>query len=568
MDSQEDINFFAETNFRNKKSRFGIKRDDRRRHMYVIGKTGMGKSHMLKYMAINDIMSGKGLAFIDPHGDAAEFLLDYIPSERVNDIVYINPTDIEYPVAFNVMEKVDRRYHNLVADGLIGIFKKIWADSWGPRLEYLLRNTILSLLDYQDSTLLGVTRMLVDKSFRKKVIKRIQDPIVKSFWVDEFSKYHDRFLVDAISPIQNKVGQFLANAVIRNMVGQPKSTINLRDIMDSGKILILNLSKGKIGEESSALLGAMIITKLQLAAMSRADVIEEKRPDFYLYVDEFQTFATDSFADILSEARKYRLNLVMAHQYITQMPETVRDAVFGNVGTLVTFRIGAMDAEELVKEFEPVFTENDLVNIPKFHIYIKLMIDGIASDAFSATTVRMDHEIAGNKEKVISVSRERYSNTRDVVEDKIARWSGVFGEKDEEEQPKSKRGYIKDGNVPRQRGKVQISARPRQSRPPVSRSVAGTHGNETTKSVPTPMIVKRKRSSVGYLKKAVKPNDEEKLSKKVRHKKEDKKEDGQSVVGISFDEAMSRSPQNFHNPKKKRSVSGAFKLKPEKKIRF
>lgn len=429
-----DINIFGETNFRNKRVEFGIKLDDRRRHMYVIGKTGMGKSHLLRHLAYNDIQAGRGLAFVDPHGDSADWLLEYIPASRINDVVYINPTDIDFPIAFNVLEKVDRRYHNLVADGLVGVFKKIWAESWGPRLEYLMRNAILSLLDYQDSTLLGVTRMLVDKSYRKKVIKRIQDPVVKAFWMDEFSKYNDKFLVEAIAPIQNKIGQFLANAVIRNIVGQPQSTINLREIMDQGKILILNLSKGKIGEASSALLGAMIITKLQLAAMSRADIPEEQRRDFFLYVDEFQTFATESFADILSEARKYRLSLVMAHQYIEQMPEEVAAAVFGNVGSLISFRVGAADAEVLETEFAPVFMQTDLVNLPKYGFYIKLMIDGVASDGFSANTVNMQFAPTGNMNKVINVSRERYANPREKVEEKIARWSGVFEGKEGEDK--------------------------------------------------------------------------------------------------------------------------------------
>jgi hypothetical protein len=443
MVSEKDINAFAETNFRNQRTMFGIKMDDRRRHMYVIGKTGMGKSHLLRHLAYNDVRAGRGLAFVDPHGDSADWLLQYIPKERINDVVFINPTDVDFPVAFNVLEKVDRRYHNLVADGLIGVFKKIWAESWGPRLEYLLRNAILALLDFQDSTLLGVTRLLVDKAFRKKVIKQIQDPVVKAFWVDEFSRYNDRFLVEAIAPIQNKVGQFLSNAVIRNIVGQTKSTIDMRDIMDSGKIMVVNLSKGKIGEESSALLGAMLITKLQLAAMSRADIPEEERRDFFLYVDEFQTFATESFADILSEARKYRLSLIMAHQYIEQMPEAVASAVFGNVGTIVSFRVSAADAEILEKEFEPVFMQNDFVNLAKFNFYIKLMIDGIAGDGFSANTVPFDAQPTGNNEKVLRVSRERYANPREEVEDKISRWSGVFDAKDipDEEKPKPKFVY-------------------------------------------------------------------------------------------------------------------------------
>ena len=298
----EEITAFAETNFRNQYRKFGIKIDDRRRHMYLVGKTGMGKSTVLENMIIDDIRSGKGVMVVDPHGDLAEKIIDYIPANRVNDVIYFNPADIEYPIAFNVVEQVEPHLRHLVASGLIGVFKKLWADSWGPRLEYILRNAILAILDYPGSTLLAITRMLSDKNFRKKVIERIQDPVVKSFWVNEFSGYANNFASEAVSPIQNKVGQFLSSSLIRNIVGQVKSTIDLREIMDSGKILILNLSKGRIGEDNSALLGAMMITKVQLAVMSRVDILERDRQDFYLYIDEFQNFTTESFANILSEA--------------------------------------------------------------------------------------------------------------------------------------------------------------------------------------------------------------------------------------------------------------------------
>lgn len=425
MALKENINFFGETNYRNQRHKFGIKTDDRRRHMYVIGKTGMGKSNMLENMVYSDIHNGHGVCYIDPHGDTAEKIINFIPSHRINDVVYFNPADMNYPLAFNVLESVDPAYKHLVASGLIGVFKKIWADSWGPRLEYILRNCFLALLDHPDSTLLGVTRMLVDKEFRKKVVKNVKDPVVKSFWVDEFTKFNDRTIAEVISPIQNKVGQFLSTALIRNIVGQVKSTIRMREIMDEKKILIMNLSKGRIGEDASSLLGAMIVTKIQLAAMSRVDIPEDSRADFYLYVDEFQNFATDSFASILSEARKYHLNLIIAHQYIRQIDETVANAVFGNVGTLVTFRVGAADAEELVKEFSPFFTEEDIVNLPKFHIYLKLMIDGVASNPFSACALPPLSAPENNEEKIIKVSRERYAKSREVVEDKIMRWSGL-----------------------------------------------------------------------------------------------------------------------------------------------
>lgn len=425
----KDVTVFAETNFRNQKRKFGIKIDDRRRHMYLIGKTGMGKSTILENMIIEDIRAGKGVAVVDPHGDLAEKVIEYIPANRINDVIYFNPADMLYPIAFNVVEQVEPHLRHLVASGLLGVFQKLWADSWGPRLEYILRNAVLAVLDYPGSTLLAVTRMLSDKVFRKKVIEKIQDPVVKAFWVNEFAGYADKFASEAVSPIQNKVGQFLSSSLIRNIVGQVKSSIDMRDVMDNSKILIMNLSKGRIGEDNSALLGAMMITKIQLAAMSRVDIPERERKDFYLYVDEFQNFATDSFANILSEARKYRLNLIMAHQYIEQLGEKVKPAVFGNVGTLIVFRVGATDAEELVKEFTPIFTEEDIVNIPKYEFYLKLMIDGIASDPFSATGLRplSEEEKTGNTEKVVKVSRERYANKREVVEEKIARWHESSG---------------------------------------------------------------------------------------------------------------------------------------------
>jgi CxxC-x17-CxxC domain-containing protein len=434
-ENNNQITIFGETNFRNRYRKFGIKLDDRRRHMYLIGKTGMGKSTILENMIIEDIRAGKGVAVVDPHGDLAEKVIQFIPSSRINDTIYFNPSDLDYPIAFNVVEHVEPHMRHIVASGLIGVFQKLWADSWGPRLEYILRNTILAVLDYPGATLMAVIRMLSDKVFRKKVIEKIQDPVVKAFWVKEFASYADKFAVEAVSPIQNKVGQFLSTALIRNVIGQVKSSIDMRDIMDNKKVLIMNLSKGRIGEDNSALLGAMMITKIQLAAMSRVDMPETEREDFYLYVDEFQNFATDSFANILSEARKYRLNLIMAHQYIEQLSEKVKPAVFGNVGTIITFRVGATDAEELVKEFTPTFTEEDLVNIPKYEIYCRLMIDGVMSDPFSARGLAplTKEEETGNVEKVIRVSRERYARKREEVEEKILKWH--MGDDDEKPAP-------------------------------------------------------------------------------------------------------------------------------------
>lgn len=426
-----EINFFAKTNFRNQERVFGIKRDDRRRHMYVIGKTGMGKSNLLENMAIQDIRNGEGVCVVDPHGEFAEKMLKAVPANRINDVIYFNPADAEFPIAFNILEAVDDDKKNLVASGMMGVFKKIWPDVWSARMEYILNNTILALLDYPGSTMLGVNRMMMDLDYRKRVYPKIKDPVVKSFWINEFDKWEDKFRKEAVAAIQNKVGQFLSSSVIRHIVGQPKSTIDMRDIMDNQKILIVNLSKGRIGEDSMRLLGGMIITKIQLGAMGRVDVPEDKRKDFYLYVDEFQNFATESFANILSEARKYHLNLILAHQYINQLifdgNGTVRDAVFGNVGTIVSFRVGAEDAEHLEKEFEPVFMMNDIVNLSKYHIYLKLMIDGVAGDAFSATTLPpLDlGDTEGVEEKVIRVTRERYGKAKSEVEERISRWSGM-----------------------------------------------------------------------------------------------------------------------------------------------
>jgi hypothetical protein len=432
-----EVNYFAMTNFRNKNAKFGIKLDDRRRHMYVVGKTGMGKTTLLENMVLNDIYAGHGVGVVDPHGDFAEKIIDYIPAHRINDVVYFNPSDIDFPIGFNILENVNPRYQHLVASGLMGVFKKIWPDVWSARMEYILNNTLLALLEFPNTTLLGINRLLADTAYRKRVIQNLKDPVVKSFWETEFASYNDRYKQEAVAPVQNKIGQFLSASVIRNIVAQVKSRINIRDIMDTKKIFIMNLSKGRIGEDNSRLLGGMLITKIQLAAMERVDTVEKERKDFFLYVDEFQNFATESFSNILSEARKYRLDLTMAHQYMEQLDETVLAAVIGNVGTLVTFRVGSTDAEILAKEFAPTFVETDLVNLTKFQIYLKLMIDGVASQPFSANTLQPIAISTGSTEKVIKVSRERYATSRENIEDKIMRWTGMeSGEDDDLEDEK------------------------------------------------------------------------------------------------------------------------------------
>jgi Type IV secretion-system coupling protein DNA-binding domain len=424
-DHENEITLFAETNFRNQRRRFGIKTDDRRRHVYIIGKTGMGKTVLQENMVMSDIMAGHGVCYVDPHGDMAEKILDYIPSNRINDVVYFNPADLEFPVGFNILESVEEDQKHLVSNGLMGVFKKIWPDVWSPRMEYILQNCVMALLDYPGATLLGINRLLVDEDFRNRVITKIRDPIVKTFWVAEFASWTDKYRAEALPAIQNKVGQFLAASVIRNIVAQVKSTIDVRSIMDEGKIFIVNLSKGRIGEDNMRLLGGMIIARMQMAAMERVNIPEDDRRDFYLFVDEFQNFANESFASILSEARKYRLSLTVAHQYIEQLSDETKAAVIGNVGTLVSFRIGSTDAEFLEREFTPQFTAEDLVNLPKFNVYLKLMVDGVATPPFSASTLPPMAKLTNSEERVIQVSRERYAMPRATINAKVLRWSGM-----------------------------------------------------------------------------------------------------------------------------------------------
>jgi len=427
---ENNITLFAKTNFRGQSATFGIKKNDRRQHMYIIGKTGVGKTVLLKNMALQDIQNGEGLCVVDPHGEFVEELVDKIPSHRVNDVIYFNPADTEHPIGFNILEVVDPKYKHLVASDLMGIFTKMWANVWSARMEYILNNCVLALIDTPGTTLLGILRILVDKDYRQKVVDNVKDPVVRAFWINEYASWRDQFRNEAIAPIQNKVGQFLSTGLIRNIVGQSKSTIKIPEIMDNKKILLVNVSKGRVGEDNSALLGAMLITKIQLAAMERVRIPEDERKDFYLYVDEFQNFVTDSFAGVLSEARKYRLNLTIAHQYIGQLvTETttkVRDAVFGNVGTIASFRVGAADAEFLEKEFAPEFAIQDLVNLENYSIYLRLMIDGVNSRPFSAGTLPpMDIGLTDQRDKIIKVSRERYSSELKEVEEKITKWSGV-----------------------------------------------------------------------------------------------------------------------------------------------
>ncbi len=420
------ITFFAETDARGKRTRFGIKAEDRTRHVYVIGKTGMGKSTLLENMAVQDIQNGEGIAFMDPHGSTAEKLLEYIPENRMKDVLYFAPFDMENPISFNVMEDVGPDKRHLVVSGLMSTFKKIWVDAWSARMEYILSNTLLALLEYPGSTLLGVNRMLSDKEYRNAVVANVKDPSVKSFWVDEFAKYNERYMQEAGDAIKNKIGQFTANPLIRNIIGQPTSSFDVRDFMDNKKILIVNLSKGLIGETNANLLGSMLITKIYLSAMSRADVpVQQLRqmPNFYFYVDEFQSFANEAFANILSEARKYKLNLTIAHQYIEQMEEEVRNAVFGNVGTTIAFRVGPFDAEVLETIFSPEFLATDIVNLGFAQVYLTLMIDGIGSRPFSAVTLPpIPQSKVSYKDMAIAESRKQYARPRAEIEANITKW--------------------------------------------------------------------------------------------------------------------------------------------------
>ncbi len=410
-----DVSPVANTNFRGHNTMFGLPRTDRGRHLYVIGQTGVGKSGLLELLTISDIYSPYGFAVIDPHGDYAQNVLRRIPPERAKDVIYFNPADVEFPVAFNPMEVLDPKLKNHTASELIGVLKRMF-ESWGPRLEYILRYSLLALLDYPNATMLDITRILTDKKFRMEVLEHVQDPVVQNFWMIEFASWNDKFASEAVAPVLNKVGAFTANPLVRNIIGQPKSSFNIRQIMDERKILIVNLSRGLVGEDNASLLGALLVTKIQLGAMSRADIPAHERSPFYLYVDEFQNFATDSFATILSEARKYGLNLTVANQYISQMSIEVKDAVFGNVGSIVAFRMGADDARSMQRYFEPKFLEYDLVHMHNRHFVISMTIEGEKVPAFSAISLNLPPQQADNTAEIINRSRAQYAVSRDFVE--------------------------------------------------------------------------------------------------------------------------------------------------------
>ena len=417
----ENISAFGLTNFRGINHQFGMLRSDRSRHVYIIGQTGAGKSGTLQLFALSDIFHGHGYAIIDPHGDLAVDNMRFIPGSRLEDVVYFNPADTAYPLGFNPLEVTNPSQKTNISSEVIGVLKRMFGESWGPRLEYILRYTILALLDRPSTTMLDITRMLTDKKFRNETLSYCNDTVVLNFWKIEFASWNDKFASEAIAPVLNKVGAFTANPIIRNIIGQPTSTFNIREIMDQGKILIVNLSKGLIGEDNAAILGAFMVTKIQLAAMSRSDIpnIADRRP-FYLYVDEFQNFATDSFATILSEARKYGLNLTVANQYISQMTETVRDAVFGNVGTMICFRVSADDSPILAKQFEPQFEPLDLLQMNNRDFVINMVINGEKAPAFSARSLELPPEQIDNTGRIIEHTRRNYSRPRAEIEQAIS----------------------------------------------------------------------------------------------------------------------------------------------------
>lgn len=419
---EEDVSPFGVTNYHNNFVPFGIRRADRRRHLYVVGKSGSGKSKLLELLINEDLKNNEGIAVIDPHGDLIDACLRYVPQHRINDVVILDPSDTEFPIAFNPLEKVEDAYKMQVTIGFLQIFKKLFGSNWSDRLEHVLRYTTLALLDSPNTTVLSILKMLTDKNYRQKIVSRINDSVVKSFWVSEFAAWSEKFDADAITPLLNKVGQFVATNMIRNMIGQPVTKFDIREIMDKKKILLMKVSKGLLGEENSSLIGAMFITKLYQAAMGRADTPEDQRTDFYLYVDEFQNFATDTFTEILSEARKYRLNLTIAHQYMGQLSDVVRKTVFGNVGSMINFRVGAEDADILAEEYNPIFKERDIINLGIREFYLKMSVSGELREAFSGRTLDAPRPSTDWTQACIEQSRRKYCLPKADVETMLKQW--------------------------------------------------------------------------------------------------------------------------------------------------
>ncbi len=403
----------------------GLRTADARHHTYIIGKTGSGKTTLLRNMILQHLYLGHGLALLDPHGDLADELLDHFPPARADDLVYFNPGDLDFPIGLNPLARVPPDDRHLVASGIVAAFKSIWRDSWGPRMEYILYNALAALLDCQNTSLLGVNRMLTDPAYRAWVVRQVQDPFIRSFWAEEFAGYDPRFVREAIAPIQNKVGQFLMNPPIRNILGQVKSKVDFRFMMDTGRVFIANLSKGKLGADKANLLGSLLTTQFQLAAMSRVDTPEAERRDFHLFIDEFHNFTTDSFAAILAEARKYRLCLTLSHQYLDQLSPEVRQAVFGNAGTMIAFRTGHTDAELLAKEFANTFIPSQFVELDRYQVFIRLLESGVASTPFPAMTLPGLDNPHAERHRIVRRCHERFATSRIAVENALSRWASA-----------------------------------------------------------------------------------------------------------------------------------------------
>lgn len=562
--AQQKVTYIGKVDYRNKELTFGIKERDRTRHTYIIGKTGMGKSTLLENLAIQDINNGEGVCILDPHGSMAEKLLDHIPESRIKDVVYFAPFDGDHPIGLNVLEKVDADKRYLVANGVMAAFKKLFKDQFSSRMEYILNNIILALLENDGQSLLGVNRMLIDKEYRKFIVSNVTDPTVKDFWEKEYANYTDKFAAEAAPAIQNKVGQFVANPLIRNIIGQKKTSFDIRKLMDEKKILIVNLSKGKVGEGNANLIGSLLVTKIYLAAMSRADAGPyelEKLPPFYFYVDEFQNFANESFASILSEARKYNLALTVAHQYVEQMEDEVKAAVFGNVGTMIVFRVGATDAEIFEKEFSPTFIMDDIVNLSAHQIYLRLMIDGVGSSPFSARTLDPIKQPAISfSSAIIAHTRATYGRPRFLVEEEVvAFYSPVKKEERPNERSGEKSGEKssdKQFDRPEKTAYVEKKKEPYQPHSPISRYPIPSHNNPLPESKPEVKVVgtgeERKERELTVRK----ITDTTPLPpRRFEPKKEEERKDSLKQIVYSdnrkIEEVFHQPPQPLHNARPK-----------------
>ncbi|MCL1929733.1 type IV secretion system DNA-binding domain-containing protein [Candidatus Saccharibacteria bacterium] len=553
-DDDKLISAFGITNFRGMDQQFGIRRRDRNRHIYVIGQTGTGKSGLLELLSLSDIFHAEGYAIIDPHGDYAINNLHFIPPHRIKDVIYFNASDTEFPLAFNPMELIDPSFKNNTCSEIIGVLKRMFGDSWGPRLENLLRYTILALLEYPETTMLDITRMLTDKKFREKVLRHVKDIVVLQFWRVEWSGWGEKNQADAIGPVLNKIGAFTANSTIRNIIGQPKSSFNIREIMDAGKILVVNLSKGLIGEDNAGILGSFFVTKIQLAAMSRSDIpnVDDRRP-FYLYVDEFQNFATDSFAVILSEARKYGLCLTVANQYISQMSDTVRESVFGNVGTLLSFRVSADDATKISKQFEPQFEPPDIISMNNRHFVVNMIIDGEKTQPFSGVTLALPPRQDSHIDAITEHTRDNYSKPRLVVEQEIAEKIDIPLELHSKTQ---RRAIRKSERADEEVKYVTLGTPNPVSTPPVSTnknvSPSGKTGSQTVlpKNIGG-LILNKVGSVVG--KQQGSPEKKEVQSKRQRSNNRNKAKNGSKPVGPPSQQTKQADTRKTQQPVNKKS---------------